>query len=81
MCVCEFIQQLYEKCDSCTSHHFTARAQAIYLKELKEKLPLQEQTIILIDFVENCSFLYQAAVQEVSLGYISGYMASCSGVL
>ena len=26
--VSEFIQELCEKCDSCTSHHFTAKAQA-----------------------------------------------------
>ena len=58
--VFEFIQELCEKCDSCTSHHFTAKAQANYLKEQKA---INEQAIILMDFAESYSFVCQDAVQ------------------
>ena len=61
--VSEFIHELCEKCDSCTSHHFTAKAQATYLKELKGKIPINEQAIILMDFAENYSFQCQDSVQ------------------
>ena len=61
--VSEFIQELCEKYDSCTSHHFTAKAQANYLKELKERIMINERAIILMDFAENYSFVCQDAVQ------------------
>lgn len=63
MSVSEFVHELCEKCDFCTSHHYTAKAQAQYLKKLKDRLPVQEQAIVLVDFAENYSFLCQDAVQ------------------
>ena len=61
--VSEFIEELCKKCDSCTSHNFTAKAQAFFLKELKETIPVCEQAIALMDFAENYSFVCQDAVQ------------------
>ena len=39
----------------------TSKAQAQYLKELKEKLPEQEEDIVLMDFAENYSVCQVAA--------------------
>ncbi|MCH2405823.1 MAG: hypothetical protein MK200_06480 [Nitrosopumilus sp.] len=58
----DFIELLSNKLDKGTKHHFTAKAQAQYLKWLKENLS-SDEAIILLDFAENFSFVVQDAVQ------------------
>ena len=58
----EFIENLVEKLDNLTSHHFIAKHQSRYLTSLKEELPPNEAVLIL-DFAENYSFIVQDAAQ------------------
>ena len=56
----DFISNLANKIVSLTRHHFTAKAQSTYLKELKQTLKLDE-CILIGDFAENYSFIVQDA--------------------
>jgi hypothetical protein len=58
----EFLEALVDSIYNLTPHHFTAKAQATFLKELKVVLQPGE-LIILMDFAENYSFLVQDAIQ------------------
>ena len=58
----EFLEDLVEKLDNLTSHHFIAKQQSQYLTSLKEELPANEAVLIL-DFAENYSFIVQDATQ------------------
>ena len=49
----EFIEEVCRQIDLIREHHFTAKLQANFLKELKS------------DLKENCSFVVQDAVQGV----------------
>ncbi len=50
----EYIHELIQTCEFCTSHHYTAKAQAQYLKK---KIPVGVEAIVLLEFAENYSFL------------------------
>ncbi len=54
----EFIEKLAEKLNNITSHSYIARAQAAYLKKLKQELP-SDEVIVLGDFAENYKFIVQ----------------------
>lgn len=58
----ELIEALIEKTDKLTTHHFIAKYQSKYLRDMKENLAVDE-CIVLLDFAENYSFLVQDAVQ------------------
>ena len=58
----DFIDLLGEKIYDLSRHHFIAKAQSKYLKDLKNKLPHNE-IIALVDFSENYSFVVQDASQ------------------
>ena len=58
----EFIEDLADKVSKLTRHHYIAYKQALYLKNLKESLALNE-CIIHGDFSENYSFVVQDAAQ------------------
>ena len=58
----EFIEDLADKVSKLTRHHYIAHKQALYLKNLKESLALNE-CIIHGDFSENYSFVVQDAAQ------------------
>ena len=60
--VVEFSHRLSDQLDSLTTHHYISKAQAMYLKDLKNSLDT-ESCIILGDFSENFSVLVQDAVQ------------------
>ena len=60
--VSEFIDAVCESVDLTTRHHFTCKAQSLYLRQLKESLELTS-AIILLDFAENYSFVCQDATQ------------------
>ncbi|GBN70056.1 hypothetical protein AVEN_138700-1 [Araneus ventricosus] len=45
-----------------TKHHFIAKSQSKYLKDMKLNIP-QEECIVLLDFSENYSFIVQDAIQ------------------
>jgi hypothetical protein len=56
------INALCVAADKTTDHHFTAKSQSSYLRNLNESSPVGT-TIVLLDFAENYSFLCQDAVQ------------------
>ena len=58
----EFIDLLVKKIDALTSHSFTAKSQAAYLKERKTQLT-SESAIIIMDFAENYEYVIQDEVQ------------------
>ena len=60
--VSEFSDALCEAVDVATGHHFTCKAQSLYLRQLKESLQ-PTSAIILLDFAENYSFVCQDATQ------------------
>ena len=60
--VSEFIDMFLEKFDLLRRHHFIANAQSAFFQSTKQTLP-SDIVIILLDFVENCSFLVQDEVQ------------------
>jgi len=60
--VSDFINTLCSRADKVTDHHFTAKAQSTYLRQLKESL-VPGTAIVLLDFAENYSFVCQDAVQ------------------
>ena len=59
----EFIDLLVKKIDALTSHSFTAKSQAAYLKERKTQLT-SESAIIIMDFAENYEYVIQDEVQS-----------------
>ncbi len=75
--VSEYIHELIQKCEFCTSQHYTAKAQAQYLKELKKNIPVGKEAVVLLDFAENLP----GYSTGFSLGYITGNFTSCSCVL
>ena len=60
--VSEFIDMFLEKFDLLRRHHFIAKAQSAFFQSTKQTLP-SDIVIILLDFVENYSFLVQDEVQ------------------
>jgi len=58
----EFLNTVCEAFDGLRSHHFVAKSQSLYLRQLKDSLS-PESVIVLLDFAENYSFLIQDAVQ------------------
>jgi hypothetical protein len=63
----KFIENLVSKMLELTRHHYTAKQQARYLKESKENLQ-SDQCIILADFSEISSFIFQDAIMGFSQG-------------
>lgn len=59
----EYIQSLSKKITKLVRHHYIAQKQAQYFKDLKEKLPLETEVVIVGDFAENYSFIVQDAAQ------------------
>ena len=57
-----FIEKLILKIDDLTRHHHTANTQVKYLRKLIKDLSLND-IILLLDFAENYSFVYQDSVQ------------------
>ena len=60
--VSEFIDMFSKKFDLLRRHHFIANAQSTFFQPTKETLP-SDTVIILLDFIENYSFLVQDSVQ------------------
>jgi hypothetical protein len=60
--VAEFVEIILESVATLCHHHFITKAQAKYLKDIKQALE-PCQAIVLLDFDENYSFLIQDAVQ------------------
>ncbi|XP_060780327.1 uncharacterized protein LOC132888272 [Neoarius graeffei] len=60
--VSEFIPQVCKQFNDLRAHHFVAKAQSAFLRELKDTLP-HDSAIVLLDFAENYSFIVQDAVQ------------------
>lgn len=58
----DFIGNLASKTVDLTRHHFTAKAQNTYLKDLKQAIKADE-CILIGDFAENYSFIVQDAAQ------------------
>ena len=59
----EFIDLLVEKVDALTTHSFTAKAQAAYLKQQKAELA-DDTAIVILDFAENYEYTIQHEVQS-----------------
>jgi hypothetical protein len=59
----EFIESLTNAIYSLGPHHFTAKSQAMFLKNLKVDLK-PDEVIMLLDFAENYSFVVQDASQS-----------------
>ncbi|CAH0556044.1 unnamed protein product [Brassicogethes aeneus] len=59
----DFVKDLSKAADQATTHHFTAKSQASYLRNLKENIPAETEVIVLLDFAENYSFVCQDAIQ------------------
>ena len=57
-----FIENLVGKFGKLTKHHYVAKKQAEFFKQLKEKLQFGE-CVLVLDLAENCSFLVQDAAQ------------------
>jgi hypothetical protein len=53
----EFAEKICLTADQATTHHYTAKSQASYLKMLKETILTYAEAVILLDFPENYSFL------------------------
>ena len=58
----DFLDNLVGKFGKLTKHHYVAKKQAEFFKQLKENLQFGE-CVIVLDFAENYSFLVQDAVQ------------------
>ena len=58
MTVAEYIDNLSNKIRTLTKHHFIAKRQGKYLKDLKEKMD-ESEGILIGDFSENYSFVVQ----------------------
>lgn len=58
----EYCDALVEKLNKLSVHHFIAKHQSAYLKNLKQNLA-QDEAVILLDFAENYSFIVQNAIQ------------------
>lgn len=58
----DFISCLSNSIVNLTRHHYIAKTQSAYLKNLKETVPLDE-AIVIGDFAENYSFMVQDAAQ------------------
>ena len=58
----DFIENLVGKFGKLTKHHYVAKKQAEFLKQMKENLKFGE-SVIVSDFAENYSFLVQDAAQ------------------
>ena len=58
----DFIEDLCGKLDKITAHSYIAKAQATYLKLLKERM-VGEEVIVLGDFAENYKFVVQDEIQ------------------
>jgi len=58
----EFLDMVCSKYEVLRQHYFIAKSQSAYLKSIKETLQ-HDSAIILLDFVENYSFVVQDAVQ------------------
>ena len=65
MCnVKEYIEKLTDAVDQLTTHHYIAKAQGRYYKQVKENLAdSQAQALVTLDFAENYTFLIQDAIQ------------------
>ena len=59
----DFIKNLVGKFGKLMKHHYVAKKQAEFFKQLKENLQFKESVIVL-DFAENYSFLVQVAAQR-----------------
>ena len=57
-----FIESLSNKIQQLTRHHFIAKGQSAYLKDLKESIN-EEELVVLADYSENYSFIIQDAAQ------------------
>ena len=60
----ECIDKLIKKLTDIKSHYFISKSQSVYLKSIKKNLAL-DSVIILLDYSENYSFIYQDAIQSV----------------
>ena len=60
--VTEFLELLVYQVDNLAAHSFTAKSQARYLKERKEKID-ESSCVVLLDFAENYHFIVQDEVQ------------------
>ncbi|GBN96229.1 hypothetical protein AVEN_174177-1 [Araneus ventricosus] len=58
----EFLDSFVGCMPNLTKHHFIAKSQSKYLKDMKLNIP-QEECIVLLDFSENYSFIVQDAIQ------------------
>ena len=58
----EFIKEVCRQIELICEHHFIARLQANFLKELKSYLK-ENEVLILLDFADSYSFVVQDAVQ------------------
>ena len=58
----EFIHTLCKSLDSLRNHHFISKAQAAYVRSVKDSLE-PGTAVILMDFAENYCFIIQDAVQ------------------
>ena len=58
----EYLSSLSMKISLMVRHHFVAQQQSQYFKQLKETLPPQSKVVIVGDFPENYSFIFQDAV-------------------
>ena len=57
------MEEFSKAADNATTHHYTAKAQSAYLRNLKETIQPQTHAIVLLDFAENYSFVCQDAIQ------------------
>ena len=60
--ISEFVDALMEKMKKLTTHHYTAKALAAFIRKSKDDLK-ESTAVILLDFSENFSFIIQDAVQ------------------
>ena len=58
----EYIEKLTDAVDQLTTHHYIAKAQGRYYKQVKENLT-DSQALVTLDFAENYTFLIQDAIQ------------------
>ena len=59
----DFIGVLVSLADKVATHQFIVKAHSGYLRHLKETIPAHTEAIVLMDFVENYSFVCQDAIQ------------------
>lgn len=59
----EFLELLVENLSALKTHHFIAKIQSQYLKEVKERLTSKE-CVVLADFAENYTFTVQDEIQS-----------------